>query len=257
MSRSLDRNTMSKTLIITGGTRGIGAETARLAAKRGYNVAITFRTSEKAAEEVLQSITSLGVKALAIRADSASSNDIAQVFTQVNQLLGPITAVFNNAGITGPICKLQDLDDDALQSVLDTNIKGAFVVAREAIRHLSLSSGGQGGAIVNMSSRAGQLGGGGEWVHYAASKAAIDAMTIGLAKEVGPDGIRVNAVSPGLIDTDIHALAGDPGRLDRLVGQVPLGRVGTCADVANVVLSLLELEFNYVSGAIVPVSGGR
>ncbi|GHA87883.1 SDR family oxidoreductase [Modicisalibacter luteus] len=246
-----------KVLVVTGGSRGIGAATARLAGQRGYSVAITYSGQQETAEGVVNEIRLAGGTALALRADAANENEVIAAFQTIEKELGNPTALFNNAGITGPICQLEDLELDVLDQVLAINVRGAFLAAREAVRRMSTRHNGQGGAIVNMSSRAGQLGGGGEWIHYAASKAAIDAMTIGLAREVGKDGIRVNAVAPGLIDTDIHERAGGGGRLERLLPGVPMARVGKPEEVAELVLSLLDPALGYVSGAIIPISGGR
>lgn len=244
-------------VVITGASRGIGAATARLAATRGWAVAVNYSSSADEARALVAEIDQAGGKAVAIRADMSREEDIVGLFEQVDRDLGRPSGLFNNAGITGPIRRLEDIDRPTLDRVLSINVTGCFIAAREAVRRMSTRHGGSGGAIVNMSSRAGQLGGGGEWIHYAASKGAIDAMTIGLAREVGPEGIRVNAVAPGLIDTEIHARAGAPERVERLLSGVPLGRTGDAREVAETVLWLLGEGSTYVSGAIVPISGGR
>ena len=244
-------------LLVTGGGRGIGAATARAAAQAGYAVCINYRSRRDDAEALADAIVGSGGKAVAVQADTSIEADVIRLFASVDRELGPLRALVNNAGVTGRSGRLVDLDAATLREVLDVNISGYFLCAREAIRRMSTLRGGAGGAIVNVSSRAAVLGGTGEWVHYAASKAAIDIMTIGLAREVGAESIRVNAVRPGLIDTEIHAGAGAADRLDKLLVNVPMGRIGSPDEVATTILWLLSAEAPYVSGAIIDISGAR
>jgi NAD(P)-dependent dehydrogenase (short-subunit alcohol dehydrogenase family) len=248
---------MTKVLIVTGGSRGIGAATARLAAARGYGVCLGYRGRHDAAERVLEVIRQDGGRATAVQGDTADELDVTRLFEACERELGPVTHLVNNAGITGPVCRVDAVRVDDLRRVMDVNVIGYFLCAREAVRRLSTRHGGQGGAIVNVSSRAAALGGANEWVHYAASKGATDTLTIGLAREVAGEGIRVNAVSPGLIDTDIHAAAGQPDRLRRLTPGVPLGRPGRAEEVAEAILYLLSDAASYVTGVCLDVGGGR
>lgn len=247
----------SKVLLVTGGSRGIGAATARRAGAEGYAVAVNYRSGRDEAEAVVRDVEAAGGRALALEADTATPDEVTAMFEAIDRRLGRLTHLFNNAGITGPVRRLTDLDAADLERVTAVNVNGVFLVAQAAVRRMSTAKGGDGGAIVNMSSRAGQLGGAGEWLHYAASKGAVDTFTRGLADEVGREGIRVNAVAPGLIDTEIHARAGAADRVDRLLPGVPLGRVGTPEEVAATVMWLLSESASYVSGAVVPVSGAR
>jgi NAD(P)-dependent dehydrogenase (short-subunit alcohol dehydrogenase family) len=244
-------------LLITGGARGIGAATARLAAARGYQVAINFRTDTTAADAVVREITAAGGTAIAVQADVASEPEIIRLFEQVDRRLGRLGALVNNAGIVDRQGRLVDLDMARLERVFATNVHGAFLCAREAVRRMSTATGGGGGAIVNVSSMAAKLGSPHEYVHYAASKAAVDAMTIGLAREVATDGIRVNGVRPGPIHTTMHADGGEPNRIDRVKSGIPMGRGGQPEEVARAILWLLSDEASYVTGAILDVSGGR
>jgi NAD(P)-dependent dehydrogenase (short-subunit alcohol dehydrogenase family) len=244
-------------LIVTGGSQGIGAAVARLAAARGMPVALSYRSGRRPAEQVVADIEAAGGRAIAIQADSADEAATVALFEAAEAALGPVTALVNNAGITGPVKRLEDVDTALLDSVMSTNINGVFLATREAVRRMATDKGGKGGAIVNVSSRAAGLGGGGEWVHYAASKGAVDSFTIGASRELAPRGIRVNAVVPGLIDTEIHAKAGLNDRLERMAPGVPMGRAGSAEEVAKVILWLLSDEASYVTGALVPVSGGR
>lgn len=245
------------TLIVTGASRGIGAAVARRAARDGWAVAVTYTREAAGAEQVARDIMDAGGHALAMHADVAMEAEVVTLFETVANRLGPLGGLVNNAGITGPYCRLADLRADDLRHVLDVNVTGAFLCAREAVRHLSTRRGGAGGAIVNISSAAARLGGADEWVHYAASKGAIDSLTIGLAQEVAREGIRVNGVAPGLIETGIHAAAGAPDRLKRLAPRVPLGRAGTPEEVADAVVWLLSSAASYITGATLAVGGGR
>ena len=240
-------------MIVTGGGRGIGAATARLGAERGYAVAINYRGSKEQAEALAAEIAAGGGRAIAVQGDVAKEADAVRLFETVDREFGPVTALVNNAGITGPTRRVADLDHETLRSVLDINVIGSFLCAREAVRRMSTARGGAGGAIVNISSRASEIGGGGEFVIYGASKGAIDTFTVGLAREVAAEGIRVNAVNPGLIETEIHP----DGRLQRMVPMVPMGRAGTAEEVAEVILWLLSEAASYVTGARVPIGGGR
>ena len=248
---------MQKTLIVTGASRGIGAATAHLAGQRGYQVCVNYHGNQAAAERVVANIQASGGHALAVQADTAQEQDVLRLFERCEQQFGPVTHLVNNAGITGPYSRLADLKTDALQRVLDVNVVGYFLCAREAVRRLSTRLGGPGGAIVNVSSRASELGGPNEWIHYAASKGATDSLTKGLAKEVAAEGIRVNAVNPGLIETDIHASAGLPDRIQKLAPMVPMQRSGSAEEVAELILFLLSDVASYITGSCVEVAGGR
>lgn len=248
---------MTGTVIVTGGSRGIGAATAILAAKRGYAVAINYRGNRKAAEDVVRTIERAGGKAVAVQGNVAEEAAIVRLFDQAEKELGPVVGLVNNAGITGKAGKLADMSVDTMREVFEINIVGAFLVAREAVRRMSTARGGKGGAIVNLSSMAAFLGGPGEWTHYAASKGAMETFTIGLSKEVAREGIRVNAVAPGLIDTEIHATAGFPDRVEKLASTVPMGRGGTADEVAEAILWLLSDQASYVTGTSIRCSGGR
>lgn len=245
------------TLIVTGASRGIGAAVAALAAERGYSVAVNFATGEAEARQLVSQIVSRDGRALAIQADVAREEDVVRLFQTAERELGPIKALVNNAGVTGGFARVENVSAEALHRVFGVNVVGAMLCAREAVRRMSTRLAGTGGAIVNISSRAAQIGSAGEWVHYAASKGAIDSFTIGLAREVATEGIRVNAVAPGLVDTDLHAANGDPGRLERLMGSIPMHRAGTPREVAEAVLWLLSPAASYTTGAILEVGGGR
>ena len=248
---------MNQTLLVTGGSQGIGAATARLAALRGYRVAFTYQRAVNLAEQVLADIRKAGGTAIAIQAEMAEEASIVAAFERVDREFGPVDAVVSNAGITGPTSTIDKITTAVLDEVMGVNVRGAFLVIREATLRMATDLGGKGGAIVNVSSRASTLGGGGEWIHYGASKGAVDTLTVGASRELATRGIRVNAVNPGLIETDLHAKAGLPDRVQRLLGGVPLGRAGTAEECARVILWLLSDEASYVTGALVPVSGGR
>ena len=248
---------MTQTILITGGGRGIGAATAMAAARAGYDVALSYKRDNNRAEKVVGEIKALGRKAFALQSDVAREDDVLALFARLDRELGPLNALVNNAGITGRAMRVQDVDAAAVNEVLAANVTGSFLCAREAVKRMSTRQGGRGGAIVNISSAASRHGSPGEYVHYAASKGAIDTFTVGLAKEVTDDGIRVNAVRPGLIDTEIHAASGIPDRLARITPMVPMKRVGTADEVAAAVLWLLSDAASYVTGAILDVSGGR
>ena len=248
---------MNGIMVITGGSQGIGAATARLAAARGYKVAISYRTGLDHATDVIADIRAAGGTAIAVQADASDERATEALFAQVDRDLGPVTALVNNAGTTGPIRKLDAVDAPMLNDLMSLNVTGCFLALREAVKRMATDLGGGGGAIVNVSSRAADIGGANEFVHYAASKGAIDSFTIGASRELGGRGIRVNAVNPGMIETEIHAKAGDAGRTTRAIPVIPLGRVGTADEVAKVILWLLSDEASYVTGALVPIGGGR
>ncbi|MCL2429778.1 MAG: SDR family oxidoreductase [Alphaproteobacteria bacterium] len=248
---------MEPVLIVTGGSQGIGAAVARLAGQRGWAVALSYVRSRDLAESVASDIRAAGGRASAIQAEMADEASVVQLFRTVDSELGPVSGLVNNAGTTGPIRLIEHITPAILDEVMGVNVRGAFIATREAAARMRTDRAGRGGSIVNVSSRAAELGGAGEWVHYAASKGAMDSLTIGSARELAPFGIRVNAVGPGLIETDLHARAGAPDRLERLKGGVPMGRTGTAEEVAKVVLWLLSDEASYVSAALIPVSGGR
>ena len=248
---------MAQVLIVTGGGRGIGAATARLAADRGYAVCVNYRRNRAAADIVVADIQGAGGTALAVGADVASEPDVVRLFETADAQLGPLTALVNNAGILERQTRVEHIDAARIDRVFATNVRGAFLCAREAVRRLSTTHGGAGGAIVNVSSRAAQLGAPGEYVDYAASKAALDALTIGLAREVAGEGIRVNGVRAGIIDTDIHADGGEPNRVDRLGPTLPMQRGGEAIEVARAILWLLSGEASYSTGTFIDVAGGR
>lgn len=245
------------TMIVTGGSRGIGAAVARLAGQRGYAVAVNYSSAESAAQAVADQVRGLGRRAIAIKGDVGNEADVLRLFQTAERELGPISCLVNNAGITGALARVDAVAAEMVQRLFAVNVIGSFLCAREAVQRMSTRYGGRGGAIVNVSSRAAGLGAAGEWVHYAATKGAIDTFTLGLAREVASEGIRVNAVAPGLIDTDIHAAAGIPDRVERMAPTVPMERAGSAEEVAETVLWLASPAASYVTGAIVPVSGGR
>jgi len=248
---------MKKIVCITGASRGIGAATARLAAKAGYAVCVVYRTNRDAASAVVKAIEATGGEAIAMQADVGSEPDVMRLFEQIDVKVGRLTALVNNAGILEPQTRLSGIDAARLGRVLATNVVGSFLCAREAVSRMSTSYGGTGGAIVNVSSRASQLGSPNEYLDYAASKGAIDTFTIGLAKEVAGEGIRVNAVRAGVIDTEMHASGGEPNRIERVKKDIPMQRGGHPNEVANAIMWLLSDAASYTTGSFIDVSGGR
>jgi NAD(P)-dependent dehydrogenase (short-subunit alcohol dehydrogenase family) len=248
---------MEKVVLITGASRGIGAATALAAARAGYAVGIVYRERAEAADQVLRQCVASGSRAVTVAADVSVGADVARAFATVEEALGPITALVNNAGALATQSRVVDLSAERIEWMLRVNVVSAFLCAQEAVRRMSTASGGAGGAIVNVGSRAGVIGGANEYVDYAAAKAAVDTLTVGLAKEVAREGVRVNGVRPGLIDTDIHASGGEPTRIERLRDTVPLGRGGEPEEVAAAIMWLLSDEASYVTGTLLDVSGGR
>jgi len=250
-------NAKPEIAVVTGGSRGIGASTCRLAAARGFAVCINYRSDAAAAESVAEEVRAAGVPALTVRADVSVEADVRRLFATVDAELGVLGLLVNNAGVLETQMPLVQMDAARINRVLTANVTGSLLCAKEAILRMSTGRGGRGGAIVNVSSVAARLGGPGEYVDYAASKGAIDAMTVGLAKEVAAEGIRVNAVRPGVIYTDIHAAGGEPGRVDRVKSSVPMGRGGQPDEVAEAILWLASEQSSYVTGSFIDVSGGR
>ncbi len=248
---------MQKILLITGGSRGIGAATARLAGRRGYDVAVNYARDVAAAEGVVADVRKAGGRAVAIKADVGDPEQVRDLFAAVDAQLGTIDAFFNNAGILWPHARFVDISHEQLMQTLNLNLVGGFVANQEAVRRMSTRHGGKGGAIVNMSSMAARLGGAFECLDYGVSKGAVDTMTIGLAKELAAEGVRVNGVRPGLIQTEIHKLTGETDRVGRLAASIPMQRGGTAEEVAEVVLWLLSDAASYVTGMTVDIAGGR
>ncbi|MBF8178477.1 MAG: SDR family oxidoreductase [Burkholderiaceae bacterium] len=246
-----------KVMIVTGGSRGIGAEIATLGAADGYAVCLSYVKNKAAADAVVAAIREAGGTAIAVAADMAVEADILRLFATVDKELGTLTALVNNAGILETQMRVDQMDVARMQRIFNTNIVGAFVCAREAVKRMSTKYGGAGGAIVNISSVAARAGGPGEYVDYAASKGAVDTLTIGLAKEVATEGIRVNAVRPGVIYTEIHASGGEPGRVDRVKANVPMQRGGEAREVAQAAIWLLSEHASYTTGSFLDVAGGR
>lgn len=248
---------MSNVILITGASRGIGRATAELAGQRGWSVGVNYLRDTAAAQATVAAVEAAGGKALAIAGDVAVERDVLALFDTVQAQFGRLDGVVNNAGIVAPLAPLAEISVSRMERLFAVNILGAYLCARETARRLSRSRGGAGGALVNLSSAAARLGGANEYVDYAGSKGAIDSLTIGLAKELGPEGVRVNAVRPGLIETEIHAAAGRPDRAQVLGSQTPLGRAGSAAEVAALIIWLLSDEASYVTGALFDVTGGR
>lgn len=243
--------------VVTGGSRGIGAAIAKLLGASGYNVAVNYAKDETAVRDVLANLTAAGSRAAAIQGDVSREADVVRLFEIAERELGPIRVLVNNAAITGGFARVQDVNSAALTEMLAVNVAGPILCSREAVRRMSTKRGGAGGAIVNISSIAARTGSAGEWVHYAASKGAVNTFTIGLAREVAAEGIRVNAVSPGLVDTGLHAANGEPGRIARLNPTIPMQRAATPGEIAQGVVWLLSDAASYVTGTILEIGGGR
>ena len=248
---------MNPTLLVTGGSRGIGAATALLAAQRGYAVAVNYTTNSLAADEVVRQIRAQGGNAITVQADVSDEAQIMAMFQKIDAKLGRLTALVNNAGVVDVAARVDEMSVARLKRMFDINVLGSFVCAREAVKRMSTRFGGSGGAIVNVSSAAARLGGGGQYVDYAASKGAIDTFTVGLAKEVACEGIRVNAVRPGIIETEIHASGGQPDRIRQMAPQVPMQRAGSAEEVAQAIMWLLSGDASYTTGSLLDVTGGR
>jgi NAD(P)-dependent dehydrogenase (short-subunit alcohol dehydrogenase family) len=246
-----------RAVIVTGGSRGIGAAVARLVGARGFPVVVNFVSDEKAADAVVREIVAVAGRASAVRGDVGHEEEIVRMFEQAERAFGLVGGLVNNAGVTGGFARVEALRGDALARVLAVNVAGTILCSREAVRRMSTRRGGKGGSIVNISSLAARTGGAGEWVHYAASKGAVNSFTIGLAREVANEGIRVNAVAPGLIETGLHGSAGEPDRLERLAPSIPTGRAGTPMEVAEGVAWLLSPAASYTTGTILEIGGGR
>ncbi|MBU2011452.1 MAG: SDR family oxidoreductase [Gammaproteobacteria bacterium] len=248
---------MSRVMLITGASRGIGAATARLAAHQGYALCLNYHQREDAVKQVLEQIHAAGVSAITVKADVADEGQVVQMFEMIDREFGRLDVLVNNAGMLEQQMRLEQMDAARWTRVLGANVIGSFLCAREAIKRMSTQRGGQGGSIINLSSIAAQLGAPGEYIDYAAAKGAIDSMTVGLAREVAGEGIRVNAVRPGVIHTEIHASGGEPDRIERVKASVPMGRGGQAEEVAEAILWLASERASYTTGALLDVSGGR
>ena len=248
---------MNPVVLVTGGSRGIGAATALLAARQGYAVAVNYSANSLAADEVVRQICTAGGNAIAVQADVAVESQVLAMFDLLDAKLGPLNALVNNAGVVDFAARVDEMSVQRIRRMFDINVLGTFVCAREAVKRMSTRHGGGGGAIVNVSSVAARLGGPGQYVDYAASKGAIDTFTVGLAKEVATEGIRVNAVRPGIIETEIHASGGQPGRARAMAPLVPMQRAGSAEEVAQAIVWLLSQEASYVTGSLLDVAGGR
>lgn len=248
---------MKKVIIVTGGSRGIGAATAQLAAARGYAVCVNYRKNRQAADTVVAAIKANGGHAIAVAADVSVEANVVNLFKMVDTQLGTVNALVNNAGILEKQIRVEDIDAARLSRIFATNVSGCFLCAREAVRRMSIRHGGSGGAIVNVSSAASRLGAAGEYVDYAASKGAVDTLTTGLSREVAGEGIRVNAVRPAFINTDLHASGGEPGRVDRIKNSLPMQRGGQPIEVAHAILWLLSDGASYTTGTFIDLAGGK
>ncbi|MDO9195627.1 SDR family oxidoreductase [Rhodoferax sp.] len=248
---------MNPTLLITGGSRGIGAATALLAAQRGYAVAVNYTANSLAADDVVRQIRASGGHAITVQADVAVEAQVMAMFEKIDAKLGRLTALVNNAGVVDVAARVDEMSVARLKRMFDINVLGSFLCAREAVKRMSTRHGGTGGSIVNVSSVAARLGGSGQYVDYAASKGAVDTLTVGLAKEVAMEGIRVNAVRPGIIETEIHASGGQPDRARAMAPLVPMQRAGSALEVAQAIVWLLSDESSYTTGSLLDVTGGR
>ncbi|WP_282363573.1 SDR family oxidoreductase [Pseudomonas sp. PS01297] len=248
---------MDRVIVITGGSRGIGAATAVLAAKQGYRICINYQSDDTAAHQVLDEVRALGAQAIAVRADVSDEDEVISLFSRVDLELGPVTALVNNAGTVGQKSRVDEMSQVRIMHTLKTNVLGPILCAKHAVMRMSPRYGGQGGNIVNVSSVAARLGSPSEYVDYAASKGALDTFTLGLSKELAGEGIRVNAVRPGYIFTDFHALSGDPGRVSKLEPLIPMGRGGRPEEVAEAIIWLLSDKASYTTGTFLDLGGGR
>ncbi|MDN7142791.1 SDR family oxidoreductase [Pseudomonas sp. JQ170] len=248
---------MDKVIVITGASRGIGAATARLAAREGYRICINYLSDDEAAQRVLAEVRELGAEAIVVKADVSVEDEIIQLFHRVDTELGPVTALVNNAGTIGQKSRVEEVSEFRLLKLMKTNVVGPILCAKHALQRMSTRHGGQGGSIVNVSSVAARLGSPNEYVDYAATKGALDTFTVGLAKEVAGEGVRVNAVRPGYIFTDFHALSGDPDRVSKLEPGIPMGRGGQAEEVAEAIIWLLSDKASYSTGSFVDLGGGR